>query len=244
MAGPVVTPARIARAAGKTLAWIALALGLALLAAWIGSSIPRNAGWREPVDGIELMLETNGFHTGIVMPVETPIKDWRGTFPEAARVTPSGPVTHIAIGWGEEDVFLHTPTWQDLRLRSVLRIAAGGGVGLMRVSAYVRPAPSEWHRPFRVTPEQYAKLVRRVEATLAPPGPDGTRRVLRDSYSGDSYYPARGHYTLARTCNQWVSDTLAEAGVKTGWWTPFAGGVTKWVPAPDEQPRAGSHSGS
>jgi uncharacterized protein (TIGR02117 family) len=230
----VAAPARIARLAGKAVAAIAAVLGIALLAAWIGSSIPRNAGWREPDQGIELMLETNGFHTAIVMPVVTPIKDWRDTFPEAARITPTGPVTHIAVGWGEEDVFLHTPTWWDLNARSVLRIATIGGVGIMRVSPYVRPAPSEWHRPFKVTPQQYAKLVRRVEATLGPPRPDGTRIVLRDSYSDDDYYLARGRYTLTRTCNQWVSDTLAEAGVKTGWWTPFAGGVTKWVPAPSE----------
>lgn len=232
----MVAPARVARTAGKALTWVAAVLGVALLAAWIGSSIPRNAGWREPDQGIELMLETNGFHTGIVMPVVTPIKDWRETFPEAARITPTGAVTHIAVGWGEQDVFLHTPTWWDLKARSVLRIATTGGVGVMRVSPYVRPAPSEWHRPFRITAAQYAKLVRRIEATLGPPKPDGTRAVLHDSYSADNYYPARGRYTLARTCNQWVSDTLADAGVKIGWWTPFAGGVSKWVPAPSEQP--------
>ena len=230
----MAAPTRIARIAGKTLAGIALTFAAIMLAAWIGSAIPRNPGWREPDSGIELMLETNGFHTAIVMPVVTPIKDWRDTFPEAARITPSGAVTHIAVGWGEEDVFLHTPTWWDLRARSVLRIATTGGAGIMRVSPYVRPAPSEWHRPFRVTSAQYAKLVRRIEATLGAPRPDGTRIVLRDSYSSDDYYLARGRYTLTRTCNQWVSDTLAEAGVKTGWWTPFAGGVTKWVPAPSE----------
>jgi len=230
----VVAPARIGRVAGNALAWIAALVGIALLAAWIGSSIPRNGSWREPEQGIELMLETNGFHTAIVMPVVTPIKDWRETFPEAGGRTPSGDVTHIAVGWGEEDVFLHTPTWWDLKVRSVLRIATQGGVGIIRVSPYLRPAPSQWHRPFRVSPRQYEKLVRRVVATLGPPRRDGTRRVLRDAYSSDNYYLARGRYTLARTCNQWVSDTLAEAGVKTGWWTPFAGGVSKWVPAPPE----------
>lgn len=228
----MVAPARIARNAGKAFAWIALILALVMLGAWIGSSIPRNGAWHEPDTGVELMLETNGFHTAIVVPVVTPTKDWRDTFPEAGRVTPAGPVTHIAIGWGEEDVFLHTPAWQDLKIRSVLRIATKGGVGIVRVSPYVRPAPSEWHRPFTVTPEQYARLVRRIEATLVPRRRDGTLAVLRDSYSNDNYYPARGRYTLGRTCNQWVSDTLAEAGVKIGWWTPFAGGVTKWVPAP------------
>lgn len=239
MVDPVVAPAlkRFARAAGKGPAWLALLLGVAMLAAWIGSAIPRNGDWREPDEGIELMLESNGFHTGIVMPVTTPIKDWRETFPSAAKVTPTGAVTHIAVGWGEEEVFLRTPTWRDLSPRAVARIATTGGTGLLRVSAYVRPAPSEWHRPFKVTPEQYARLARIVEATLQPPNPESTRTVLRDTYSGDDYYPARGRYTLTRTCNQWVSDTLAAAGIRTGWWTPFASGVTKWV-APPAEPSA------
>ena len=48
----------------------------------------------------------------------------------------------------------------------------------------------------------------------------------------DVFYEAPGHYTARNTCNQWTSDRLAEAGVRTGWWTPFAGGVMKWVPEP------------
>jgi uncharacterized protein (TIGR02117 family) len=238
----VAAPAlkRVTRIAGKALAWVALALGLIMLAAWIGSAIPRNGDWQEPTDGIELMLETNGFHTAIVMPVVTPIKDWRETFPSAARATPSGAATHIAVGWGEEEVFLHTPTWWDLKPGAVARILTTGGTGIMRVSPYVRPAPSEWHRPFKVTPAQYAELVRIIENAVVPPNPDGTRTVLRDVYSDDDYYRARGRYTLWRTCNQWVSNTLAEAGVKTGWWTPFASGVTKWVPLPEENSDAGA----
>jgi uncharacterized protein (TIGR02117 family) len=228
----VAAAARIARIAGRALACVALLLGLTMFAAWIGSAIPRNGDWQEPADGIELMLESNGFHTGIVMPVVTPIKDWRETFASAAAITPNGAVTHIAVGWGEEDVFLHTPAWSDLDPAVVARIATTGGTGLVRVSPYVRPAPSEWHRPFRVSPEQYARLVKVVERALAPPAADGTRMVLHDTYSTDDYYPASGRYTMWRTCNQWTSNTLAEAGVKTGWWTPFAGGVTQWVPVP------------
>lgn len=208
---------------------IALFLGLTMLAAWIGSAIPRNGDWRQPEQGIELMLETNGFHTAIVMPVTTPQKDWRETFPIAPEAT------HVSIGWGDEDVFLHTPTWWDLKPFTVLELATVGGSGIVRVSPYVRPAPSEWHRPFRVTPGQYARLVRHIESTLAPLPPGGAREVLRDSYSTDAYYRARGRFGLTRPCNQWVSDALAEAGIRTGWWTPFASGVSQWVPPPGER---------
>ena len=206
---------------------------LFLLAAFIGSSVPRNSGWTEPASGIEIMVETNGVHTGIVMPVRSPVKDWRETFPSAGERRADGQIpTHVAIGWGEKEVFLHTPTWGDLKARTALRIALLGGEGLMRVGHYVRPAPSEWHRPIRLRPEEYARLVHRIEAAL-PPLPQGQTRYSYDSFEpGARNYDARGRYTLTNTCNQWVGDALAFAGMKIGAWTPLAGGVMKWVPEP------------
>jgi uncharacterized protein (TIGR02117 family) len=223
----------LGRALAATAAGIVLAAVLFMLAGWIGSTIPRNAGWREPDQGITIMVETNGTHTGIVIPVVTSVKDWRATFPSAARMTPSGPVTHVAVGWGEREVFLDVATWGDLKAGTVLRILTSGGESVMRVSHYVRPAPSEYHRPLRLTPAQYADLVRRVEASLAPPGPNGMRATFAGTAPEDVYYQARGRYTMVRTCNSWVGDTLGDAGVRIGWWTPFAGGVMKWIEEPD-----------
>ena len=224
---------RLTRAIGAILAGIALALALFALAGWIGSSIPRNSGWNEPSEGVTIMIETNGSHTGIVMPVATAVKDWRTTFPSAARVTPSGAVTHIAVGWGEREVFLDVETWADLSPLTVLRIATAGGDSVMRVSHYVRPAPSIDHRPLRITRAQYAKLVRAVEASLAPPDSRGRRATLVGTAPGDVYYEAVGRYTMANTCNTWVGNMLAKAGIRMGWWTPFAGGVMKWVAKPE-----------
>ena len=31
-----------------------------------------------------------------------------------------------------------------------------------------------------------------------------------------------------------VGNMLAEGGVQMGWWTPFAGGVMKWIDQPEE----------
>jgi uncharacterized protein (TIGR02117 family) len=213
---------RIVRAA---LAWVALGLGLFMLAAWIGSSPPRNREWREPTDGIPIFVETNGVHTALVLPLASAEKDWRTEFPAGDLAAPDRPYTHVSVSWGDREVFLNTPTWADLRPSTVARIAIGGGDGLLHVAHYVRPAPAEDIRPLRVTPAQYRVIVRRIEGAL----PD-----RRERYPGygpqDVFYAARGRYSAGNTCNQWTSDTLAAAGVRTGWWTPFAGGVMKWVP--------------
>ena len=224
-ASPLLLVGRLARA---ILGWLALLLGAYFLAGWIGSSIARNADWREAeAGGVEIMVETNGVHTALVLPLVTPQKDLRQDFPAADVADPSQPYTHVAISWGEREVFLNTPTWSDLSPSTVLRIVTTGGEGLLHVAHYVRPAPDETIRPLRLSDAEYARLVRRIESRVA-------KRESRRRYPGygrdDVFYDAPGVYTPVETCNQWTGDVLAGAGVRMGRWTPFAGGVMKWVP--------------
>jgi len=206
------------------------------LAGWVGSSIPENAPAEISPDmpgSVEIMVETNGTHTGIIVPVVSAAKDWRETLPSAALPRPDGRLpTHLSIGWGEREVFLNVPTWGDLEASTALRIATVGGEPLMRVSHYYRPGPGPNHRPVQITQEQYRRLVGAIERAL-PDIPAGeTRQILSGTYVDDAYYEALGSYTLVNTCNTWVGDTLAEAGIEMGMWTPFAGGVMKWIPEP------------
>lgn len=224
------TARRALTLARAVLGWAALGLGLFMLAGWIGSSLPRNSGWREPAQGIDIMVETNGVHTALVLPLVTAEKDWRADFPAADIADPDRPYTHLSVSWGDREVFLNTPTWGDLRPSTVARIVIGGGDGLLHIAHYVRPAPGDDIRPLRVTPTTYRIIVERIEAALRAPMPGKTRRRYPGYGSSDVFYEARGRYSAGNTCNQWTSDTLAAAGVRTGRWTPFAGGVMKWVP--------------
>ena len=226
--------ARTVRQLRNLLACIALGIGLFFLAGWIGSAIPRNRDWREPPPddpaAITIYVETNGVHTALVLPKYTAQKDWSETFPVGDLGNPARPYTHVSVSWGEKKVFLETPTWDDLSPLTALHIAGLGGEGLLHVAHYVRPAATADIRPLRLSATQYTIIVRQIEAMLSP-GPIGEPRHRYPGYGTyDAFYDARGRYTAANTCNQWTSDTLAGAGVRTGTWTPFAGGVMKWVP--------------
>jgi uncharacterized protein (TIGR02117 family) len=237
---PVAAPARdlkrplkrAARVAGWAFAALLAAIVLFAFSGWIGSTIARNPEWRQPAPdtpgAVEIMVATNGVHTELVMPLVTPEKDWRPDFPVTDIANPDRPFTHVSVSWGEREVFLETPTWWDLSPRTVLRIIFFGGDGLLHVAHYVRPAPSADNRPIRLTSAEYRRLVAAIERAL-PPDP----RVVHPGYgTRDVFYDAPGRYTLTNTCNQWTSNTLARAGVKIGSWTPFAGGVMRWIPRP------------
>ena len=204
-------------------------MALFLLSAWLGSAIPRNGDWREPAGGVEIMVETNGVHTALVLPISTPERDWRGVFPQRDIARPHRPYTHVSVSWGEREVFLNTPTWWDLSPMTVLRVIGVGGEGLLHVAWYVRPAPANDIRPLRLTREEYRRLIGAIDRAV----PAGELVGYPGYGSHDVFYEAPGKYTVRNTCNQWTSDALAASGVKTGWWTPLAGGVMKWVPDPE-----------
>ena len=222
----VATASRALTLVGKVLAWVALALGLFVLAGWIGSSIPRNADWSQPDQGITVMVETNGVHTAIVMPLVTEQKDWRADFPASDIEAAYAPYTHVSVSWGQREVFLETETWADLKPSTAWH-AVTGSAALIHVAHYVRPAPAEDIRELVLRPAEYARLVAAIETQVVEPD----KRVAYPGYhSQDVFYDTSGRYHLGNTCNQWTGDMLAAAGVKAGYWTPFAGGVMKWVP--------------
>ena len=122
------------------------------------------------------------------------------------------------------------PTWGDLKASTAARIATQGGPAVMRVAHYYRPAGGPNHRWLTLREEEYARLVAEVEKGL-PPVENPEDRVSHQGFDPTArIYDSTGHYTLGNTCNQWVGDTLAAAGIEMGLWTPLAGGVMKWIP--------------
>ncbi len=224
-----------ARKAGR---WGLYALGMILallviflLTAWLGSSIPRGEQNSGPIiDPVTIMVETNGMHTQLVLPITNAQKDWRETFPSANEWVGGFAPTHVTIGFGEREVFLNTPTLSDLRVGTAARVTLFGGDGLIRVSNYVNPALDRDRREMEITAEQYATLVEAIEGDLPPLDNQGYREFEFGSYDDDAYYQSSRSYTVFSTCNQWTSDRLADANIRTGWWTPFSGGVMKWLP--------------
>ncbi|WP_082449439.1 TIGR02117 family protein [Sphingomonas sp. Leaf231] len=215
----------IVRAAGRVAAAMLALGGAYVLAALLLSAIPRNAGWVAPAAGVMIWVEDNGVHTGIVMPKRAAGVDWTGDFP--ARDLPDPRYAahdHVAVGWGERHFYLGTPTWSDVRLATVLRAALGSPDTLLHVEHVPRPTTGEHVRAVTLQPQEYHRLVATIRASR------GMGAAIPGYARYDAFYPGTGRYDALHTCNAWTGDTLADSGVRIGWWTPFSGSVMRWLP--------------
>jgi uncharacterized protein (TIGR02117 family) len=179
-----------------------------LLALGLGGLLPRNAGWREPDSGILIGIDATPVHTELVLPVQAGGRDWRLILPPGS--VPPG-TTHLSFSWGDADFFRATPTWAQFDVRLALGALFASEGSLLHVYRLAGPHG----RPIRLTPETYRRLADSLAAEIAPGAP------IAGYGAQDIFLPSPGRYSILRTCNSWVADRLAAAGVRVGLWTPL-----------------------
>ncbi len=223
------------RRAAFVLSGIVAAAGLYVAAACLLMFWPANPAARVPAESpaVEAWVLSNGVHTDLVFPVRSATIDWRQLFaPAHFEAVPPG-AEFVAIGWGDREFYLHTPTWADLTASRALGAMFGGNRALLHVTYLTRAQLQQgaWHLP--LSQAQYARLADYVRATLAA----GRATPVAGAYYGndDAFYEAEGGYHLFETCNTWAGRALRQAGVTVSRWTPFDFNVT-WHLQPVRQP--------
>lgn len=203
-----------------------LALGVGyLLAALSLGYIPLNRDFHPTPDGTEIFVCSNGVHTDFVLPVKTPAVDWLARFPATDFAVPIAAFDHVGIGWGDLDFYRATPHWRDLKPGVALRALLGLGPAAVHVQYRPRPGSAERCEDLRVDDAHYRALADYIDAALSPALSHQESRATPVPGGGygptDNFYPARGHFSLLKSCNVWVGEGLKEAGLPAGLWTPF-----------------------
>ena len=227
------------RRRSRKLSWparIALAIiaipALYLLAALIGALIPVNNGWQEPAEGITIYVANNGVHADLVLPANAAGLDWRPLLPRSDMADLPPDAGWIAFGAGERRVYLETPTWGDLSVKTAA-IALTGGERVMHVEWVQNPAYAA--REIRLTPEQYRRLWAAIRAGFEL-DPEGMPiRIDHPGYGPrDAFYRGSGKANAIHTCNQWAASRLRLAGVKAPLWSPFVQGLVAYYRPADQ----------
>jgi uncharacterized protein (TIGR02117 family) len=197
---------------------------LYLLAALLLGAVPANVAFNQAgEEGVAIFVMSNGIHTWIVMPKVNADMDWRlYAQPQHLRDPRWGNADHVAIGYGNRDFYLNTPTWGDLSVRRAFAAFFGGGPTLLHVVHVDHPRPGPDLRPIRISHDQYRRLAGFIQARFhLDPGGRPIPLLGRGYGPDDMFYEANGGYSFILTCNEWTGRALRQAGVRTGLWTPL-----------------------
>jgi uncharacterized protein (TIGR02117 family) len=222
--------------------WLILAFFLFLIAfgvvyfffAHLLKIIPANRNFTSNPQGIPIWIISNGAHTDLIMPIQTPDVDWRA-FVDTSRFAPNE-AQYISIGWGDKGFYLETPAWAELKPQVAFKALFKLSQSCLQVVLYEEiPEVVKWKSQVFLSQAQYRQLVQYIQKTFER---DKQGQIIPIPFAGMPayehlnyhFYEGEGQYHLFKTCNCWANNALKTAGVKTAIWTPFAKSVFYHLP--------------
>jgi uncharacterized protein (TIGR02117 family) len=211
---------------GSLIEWFFGLLHLYVLSALIGMWIQVGEDYREQPDGITIYLETDGIHTNFVLPVRTAICDWSQEVRWKDLRGKDTSYRFLALGWGDQGFFLHTPEWSDLKFSTAFDALFYRGKSAMHAVYKQEPEVSRYCLRFRISKKQYQNLVTYIRDSFWR-DKNGQAQVIagKGYWEYDAFYPSIGKYSLFYTCNSWINEGLKAAELPACGWTPLSFGI-------------------
>lgn len=207
--------------------WPLFVVGLYMLAALVGSHIPANSDWKQPSEGVDIFVETNGVHVSLVVPISAAGEDLSELIRPDQLSDPMLYGTHAMIGWGHGRVYRNAQTWSDVKSGDIASAIGGSDFTTLHIYHLIDPQALPHRKKLKVSQRQFRSIISQIRATfrLSKEG----QSIAHAAYAPDNiFYDSYGHYSAIQTCNSWTGDILRNAGVRIGAWTPLPGGVMRW----------------
>lgn len=171
----------------------------------------------EPPDKT-IYLASNGVHLDIVISKE----DLDSILLSDLHYKPNE--KFLAFGWGDEEFYLNTPTWDDLTLKTAIKAVFLKGPSLIHVTRY-QNKQNHWIK-IKITESELSKLNTYLYNTFTL-DKTGQKILLKNQgyTSRDDFYKAKGSFSFYKTCNSWVNTGFNRSGLKSCLWTPFDFGL-------------------
>lgn len=209
----------------KAIGLVFLSIVFYLTCAWILSSVPVEGETGNPE--ITLYLKSNGVHTDIIVPATNKQIDWTAYFPHQNNRNSDTTYKFLALGLGDREFYLETPTWGDLTVPTAFNAAFGLGSGVMHAAYYKSVNIEEKCIAIQASQTQYQKLIQYVIGSVRSDKTGKFIPIKTEALYGnaDAFYEATWKYSMLHTCNTWVNNALKESRLKACMWTPFDWGL-------------------
>lgn len=189
-----------------------------LLISFICTAITVNSTTTEETP-YTIYLSTNGVHLDIIMPtgnIQDELSENLKDELDNAK--------YLSFGWGDENFYLHTRTWDDLTFSNAFSAMFLKSSTLMHVTKY-NTKRSSWVA-IQISISQLTTLNSYIEASFQKDTTGNTIKLEGEGYGvNDIFYRATGSYSCLKTCNTWVNQGFKESKIKACLWTPFDDGL-------------------
>lgn len=167
-----------------------------------------------------IYLTSNGVHLSIVVSKN----QLNGEILEGLKYSDKD--KYFAIGWGDRDFYLNTPTWSDLTFNNAYKALFLKTPTLIHITRYSTTKGS-WVE-IKVNQNQLNKINQYIYESFYI---DAQNKKILLNYKGysynDDFYEALGSYSCFKTSNSWVNSGLKESGIRACLWTPFDFGLLR-----------------
>ncbi len=207
---------------------VILCYGLAAL----GGGLMGN-GHNPRAGDIRIGLVIGPIHTDLLIPL-TPVVRARFDFAANAGVPVTAPGAEwLLVGWGAREFYTTAGTYADISAHAVWTGVTGDDA-VMRIDALGRIDDFSHIPMIALDTAQFSALITVIAADIAREG--GPVAIDHPGFTvTDQFYVAKGPFHILRTCNVWVSEAFAQAGIAFGRWTPtpYAVRAALWRFHPD-----------
>jgi uncharacterized protein (TIGR02117 family) len=188
--------------------------------------IPVNSNVNKSSDDVTIYIKTNGVHTDIVVPVKNEYKDWSEKIKFTQIKSQDATMQYIGFGWGDKGFYLNTPEWSDLKFSTAFVAAFGIGSSAMHATFYKQIYENKSCVKIEISKEEYQKLIVFIEDNFKLDESGNPIWIDATTYGqNDSFYEAKGAYTLFYTCNTWANNGLKAINQKAALWTATDRGI-------------------
>ena len=171
-----------------------------------------------PEDNKVVYLGTNGVHSYIVIPknhMDIELSE-NLEFTEDEK--------YFSFGWGDENFYLNTPTWDDLTFGNAFQAMLLKSSALIHLTRYKHKRNS-WVKVI-LSESELKKLNSYILASFKRDSNQKKMILPNRGYStNDDFYKANGSFSCLKTCNSWANSAFKESGLKSCFWTPFDFGL-------------------
>ncbi len=207
---------------GKILLILLSAILLYGLIAVLLSIITTRPASVECAEGREIFIASTGVHLDIILSPDL-LSDEKRVQLELLPGT-----QYVAFGWGDKDFYVNTPTWGDMTFWTTFKALFLKSDSIVHVTQHNRKY-KHWKK-VNLCEAQMEPLIAYIWSSFELEENGRILEIKNSDYAtNDTFYEAKGSYSIFKTCNNWVNIGLKKAQVKTALWSPFGFGVMTYL---------------